>query len=597
MRPTISALRGWRLDELIAAAAIATANAQAITNAAGMIDRALLSTSTWSGRGQQAAKRTIAANADHAAEVCAVLHALASTAANANRELVPARDLVLSEVSRILADGFDVSDTGEVGVPNGDDADDETCADREASAAIWQNRISTALSAIATLDDTYGRAFTAYAKDLADMVDGQRPITLPDGTRADPDAVVASLAAMTPAQRRAFLATLTADDIRQLIIADPHTMGNLDGIPFSTRISANDVNIRNALAQEITAGRGDGARARKLTEMLTPVQRIGPTFGDTTPVRRQFVAFANTKVGHTIEMVGDLDNSTRNAVVYVPGTNSNLNGSRSNYESALNLSARTGGPVFMYLDERLPQKMGHEGVLAGAPLAAVPAAAPIGAVRAVLGLTDSAADTGPAKDIAPGLVSFGRELDTELNRIAPTAKTTFIGHSYGGAVVGTAEQLGLRADRVIYASSAGTGALNTGWHNANPNVERYSLTAPGDWIHTAQQTGRLGTDPDTAPGVARLDTGYYSPGGTHHGQLITGQNGGHGGYWDDPDSTGFQNMVSVIVGDTPTEYVARIPDTPEAQTASFDAARIAATTAGFVPLLGVETLRRWLSSD
>lgn len=44
--------------------------------------------------------------------------------------------------------------------------------------------------------------------------------------------------------------------------------------------------------------------------------------------------------------------------------------------------------------------------------------------------------------MAPKLVAFGKTLDAEIDAVAPGAKTTYIGHSYGGSVVGTAEQLG-----------------------------------------------------------------------------------------------------------------------------------------------------------
>lgn len=587
MRPTISELKDWRLGDLTNAQTVATANARTIVETTTAIDRALLTAGSWTGTAQQAAKRKITADSDHAAEVSTVLLSLASTAANAHRELTPARAQVLAEVQRAVDDGFTVSDTGEVIVPDDADADDAETADRQASAQIWENRIDVALTAVATLDATYGRAFADHAKDLRSMVDGQAPITLPDGTRIDPDALVTKLAAMTPAARRAFLATLSADDIRQLVTANPQVMGNLDGVPFATRIAANDVNVRTALATEIAAGRGDGPRARKLTEMLTPVPDNTGGVGQPQLVPRKFIAFSNTRQGHTIEMVGDLNAATPNAAVYVPGTGTNLNSSKSNYEAARNLSQRTGGPVFMYLDDRLPQTMGEANAKGAAALAVANPAA--GAAYLALGLDGSAADADPAKAIAPDLVSFGRELDTELAQVAPNAKTTFIGHSYGGVVVGTAEQMGLRADRVIYASSAGSGALSTGWHNANPDVERYSMTAPGDWIQTVQAAERFGADPDTAPSVTRLDTGYY--GSTHDAALVAGTDG-HGDYWDDPTSTAFTNMVAVITGEDPTEYVRRAPDTPEAQAVGFAAARTAAPMSP-----AAELLRRWLSSD
>lgn len=162
--------------------------------------------------------------------------------------------------------------------------------------------------------------------------------------------------------------------------------------------------------------------------------------------------------------------------------------------------------------------------------------------------------------MAPGLVDFGRELDRTLATVAPDAQTTDIGHSYGGSVVGTAEQLGLNADRVIYASSAGTGVLDGPWQNPNPDVQRFSMTAPGDPVHFSQSLGgtQHGGDPDNLPGVRRLDTGLYRS-GDHEGELVWGPRG-HGDYWNDPKSDAFRNMVEVVTGGNQTPYWRRGPD-------------------------------------
>ncbi|MGC4933092.1 alpha/beta hydrolase [Gordonia sp. DT30] len=189
-----------------------------------------------------------------------------------------------------------------------------------------------------------------------------------------------------------------------------------------------------------------------------------------------------------IEIVGAINPTTRNVAVYVPGTNSNLNGSQSNHNAALNLARASGGPVILYMDGEFPAGNGVSAFVN-----------PFG--------DNDAMDTTLARRMAPDLVSFGHELDRTLDETSPDAKTTFIGHSYGGSIVGTAEQLGLNADNVIYASSAGTGVIDDQpWHNPNDDVRRYSLTAPGDPIQYFQGLEtQHGGDPDTTPGVTRLE--------------------------------------------------------------------------------------------
>ena len=92
-------------------------------------------------------------------------------------------------------------------------------------------------------------------------------------------------------------------------------------------------------------------------------------------------------------------------------------------------------------------------------------------------------------------------------------------------------------------------------------MDRYSLTFPGDPIHYVQSFpgNPHGHDPDTAPGVIRLDTGTVElDERTVDGGLVT-----HGAYWNDTESTAFQNMVKVIVGAEPDLYVPRKPDVAE----------------------------------
>ncbi len=349
---------------------------------------------------------------------------------------------------------------------------------------------------------------------------------------------------MTPDQRAAFLGSMSAQDLQALIDANPQVMGNTDGVPFPARIAANRINIHNALNDEQQKPNPSAARITQLRAMLAPIEdpefaRDHSATAEGTQgnpfdglMNRQFVAFSHAGGGRMIEMIGNLHPGNKGVSVYVPGMGTNLNGSSVNHNAAWNLARLSNSPAFLYMNGELPQKL--------LPEAAFP---------------------GDARAMARGLVEFGKEVDRAVKDNAPGTPVTYIGHSYGGSVVGSAEQLGLRADRVLYASSAGTGVYDGPWVNKNPKVQRFSMTAPGDLIGATQSLDKRinphGSDPDEMPGVTRLDTGYYSQSNRDHpGEIVFGPDG-HGDYWNDPGSTAFANMAGVISGGDVTGYVER----------------------------------------
>ncbi|WAC56783.1 hypothetical protein [Gordonia sp. SL306] len=545
MRPTIPELREWNTHRVSEAGAVAESAAATLDNAMDGVIRALDATSGWCGESRCAADLTVARERGNVHEIRNILNRIADEAEDAGADLTHARELVLRLVDAALAGGFVVTDLGEVV---------RVDMSKETDAQALEVAIMRALEVVGQLDDDHGARLERLAGELAATRTGQPVPRFSNGHNVNPDEVVATLRSMTAVERRELWSRMAADDRRRVMHADPQTIGNLDGVDFDTRADANEINIRNALTEERQAGRAAGPRAAVLEEFA----KRSP---DGTAERR-FIAFDNTAEGRFIEMVGGLGSGTRNATVYVPGTRSSMNRSAESYGVAQDLAQRTGGPVFVYLDGDLPQKVGFEGL---------PDAVGRGAVAGLLGIgsglgesiDDSAVETGFARDMAPRLVGFGAALDAELAQRAPEATTTFIGFSYGGSVVGSAEQLGLRADRVVYASSAGTGVFDGPWRNPNPEVERYSLTAPGDPIQYVQSVpgNPHGSDPDTAAGVVRMDTGFTGPDANGHRTLIEGTSS-HGSYWHDPNSDAFRNIVRVINGDEPTPYVERAPDRP-----------------------------------
>ncbi|MFT4042178.1 MAG: alpha/beta hydrolase [Gordonia sp. (in: high G+C Gram-positive bacteria)] len=561
MRPLISALRGWDIESISAAGDAAQAAADAIDSALTAMTNAMDYPSHWSGKTHDAVVHRVTDERDHADEIRNVLQQIADEATDAASALAYARAFTLREVDFARQYGFAVSDTGEVTSDEHPDEKTGISQRRAEEAVTLQARIHNGLDTIDEYDIRFGTALEALRTDLAAMINGHPEVIAPDGNRRDPDDVVTMLTQMSADERRAFLDRLSPQDQRRIMQADPDTIGNLNGVPFPIRIDANEINIRNAINDEEHKHTAAGdKRAAVLRDLLRrrsdPLRVPKGTSPDAIPagldaddlmVERQFISFRNTPNGQIVEMIGNIHRNTRNAAVYIPGTGTNLNNSRSNYDSAWNLAHDSASPVFIYMEGDLPQNLGIE-----EPARRL--------FSSIIGdqnstphdLSDSAVNRRFAQEMAPRLVQFGHELDTELGHIAPESKTTYIGHSYGGSVLGSAEQLGLRADRVVYASSAGTGIFDGAWNNANPNVERFSMTAPADPIQIIQDLpgNPHGSDPDDAPGVTRLATGSYSGQTPEHSGLVAGP-GGHGGYWDDPGSTAFRNLVAVVRGDTP----------------------------------------------
>ncbi|WKG03855.1 alpha/beta hydrolase [Mycolicibacterium sp. HK-90] len=506
----------------------------------------------WKGSAADAAIENATTTLQRMQRLHDALTALRTALQDGGADLVQQRSSIVNTVEQLRGQGWQVADDGTVSIRPGSALDIFS----RLSPVNRMMLLAMAAKASAQLKEKLAQFEATDTKVGQQVRDAAAPLSTPDVTPPpgpnDPKALVERLAGMTPDERAAFLAGLPPETVQAMVQADPQVMGNTDGVPFDTRIEANNINIRNALAEEQKKQPPDEARVRQLEAMLKPIE-FPPGSGQMVP--RKFVGFSLEGNGRMIEMVGEIKPGIKGVGVVVPGTGTNLNGSASNHAAAVALAEKSGSPVFLYMGDDFPQDLAK------------------------------AADPAYAASMAPKLVSFGHEIDRAVGAGAPGTPVTYIGHSYGGAIVGTAEQMGLRADRVLHASSAGTGILSGEYTNPNPDVQRYSMTAPGDpisavqslprevtdnpwveslpWIpHTADgQVGNpLGglpsaTDPDEIPGVTRLDTGYYGS-GDRADQVIVGQDA-HGEYWNDPESDAFRNMVAVINGGEATGYVER----------------------------------------
>lgn len=326
-------------------------------------------------------------------------------------------------------------------------------------------------------------------------------------TRADPAEVYSTVEHMSHADRRV------------LALAEPEIVGGAYGVPWAVRARANAVTVRRALHREQLAGTPWSPRIGRLETMA---RRAGRR-------RRTFIAFSPRRGGRMIEVVGEPGPGTDAVAVYVPGTGTNLDMSHVNTDVVEDLVEAGGGRLVAvaFLDGEFPQ--------------------------------DIMADAGRphfAEAMAPRLVRFCREVDRVMEIECPGAALTVLGHSYGGRIVGTAERLGLRADRVVYAESPDLGVGVAGpadWRSPGP-VRRFSFTAPGDPVELLQVRfglRRRWSVSDLSDGAVRLDTGYFAGSGDHdddpaHPEPVYGTRG-HGGVFD-RDCGAFRAMLAVMLG-------------------------------------------------
>ncbi|MGY4712123.1 alpha/beta hydrolase [Mycolicibacterium sp. CBM1] len=562
---TIAQVRAWRPDGLVALAQQWDEAAGRLQARADTIDHDVAgSAAVLQGAGADTARAAIGPATAELRQLCRALVLAAAEARDASVAVGAARERVLAVVVDAADEGYLVGDVGTVGPPPSPSALLVACSGGSESAAKamlevraqeLSRALKAALDALSTTDTEAARAIDTAMRTAMGAASPAAAAVRPAAVATDPvtqwpqmgqDRIAAQIGAMSP------------EDRRRLIARAPHQVGNTDGVPWEMRMAANRINLANAiLDQRRTIDRPEEEKLRAAVspaldpasaERLWAALHADPAMhaaaiaahdGDARRridyyeslladvpdpcnrdrwVPRQILAFDPDRQS-LIEVSGDLDRA-RSIAVLVPGLNTRFDDSADDLATARRFVAGSEGDVAMisYL---------------GGPF-------PTGALAA--GVAD-AADARYALDMAPRLVAFSEDVE----RRAGSVPVTYIGHSYGGSIVGTAERFGLTADRVIYveAAGAGVGVRNPGdWHNRNPAVLRFSLTAPADPIGLVQGVlfGSHGADPDRMPGVVQLAAGRRLT-----GEPMAGLSA-HSDVINEP-SDAWHNILAVITGD------------------------------------------------
>ena len=556
--PTVSQALGWQPAALGELAREWDATAGRLQAHADTVDHAAQTTS-WSGAGADAARTGIAPAAAGLRELCRALVLAAAEARDAEQVLTAAREQVVAVLAEAQADGCSVGDDGAVEPPANPPELLVACSGGSPAAAMTMlgvragdltRRLQESLTRLGAADAEAALAIDA-AFDLEPVPAAVRPAGaavagVSDWPTTSQDGIAGQIATLSPAERE------------RLVEQAPHQVGNTDGVPWDMRVAANRINIATAILDErrtldrpvedklrsalspgmnpadaarlwavlhtdpkmreaVIAGH-DRAANRRIAYYETLLADVPDPLDRERRIPRQILAFDPGREMF-IELSGDMARA-RAIGVLVPGLNTTFDDTADDLATTRRLVAGSSGDVAMIN-------------FLGGPF-------PTGPL--VAGIVD-AAEPGYALTMAPRLVAFSEDVERRAGHIP----VTYIGHSYGGSILGTAERFGLTADRVIYVEAAGAGVgvhSPADWHNRNPAVLRFSLTAPGDLIGAAQGNSLSphGADPDEMPGVIPLAagrrlTGWPMIGPSTHSDVLT------------EPSDAWHNILAVIVGD------------------------------------------------
>jgi hypothetical protein len=508
MGPTLAQAMAWRPEALHE---LADAWDKAAEELIARVDTVAHPVESWTGGAADTARL-------HAARIAADAGALARslvTAAVAARDgadqIATARADVLARVADARDVGLTVADDGSASAPT--DPMPLLVALSGGDPGVAHDMLTgRAVELTAQINDALDRLGVADADAANDIAEAfasspaaDAAPTVPAGTwpAMNQDRIAELIAAMTPEQRQ------------RLIAEFPRQVGNTDGVPWDMRVAANRVNIAQAIL--------DADDPRRVEFYRSLLGEVDDPAGNRQRVDRQILAFDPARAS-LVELNGNLSTASSVAVL-VPGMNTTIEGSAANTQTARRFVSATRGEVatITYLGGPFPR--GN---------------------NPVTGLVD-AANPRYALDMAPRLVAFSEDVDRTVDATGRSVPVTYIGHSYGGSILGTAEARGMTADRTLYvaAAGAGVGVDDPGdWHNRNPDVLRFSMTAPGDFIQAVQGIpgGPHGADPDEMPGVIPLATGYYDD-----GRLMAGPEA-HSDVLNWP-SDAWRNVLAVITGD------------------------------------------------
>ncbi|MBD8044234.1 hypothetical protein H9638_10495 [Arthrobacter sp. Sa2BUA2] len=343
---------------------------------------------------------------------------------------------------------------------------------------------------------------------------------------------------------RAAWLDLSAADQEKLLLLYPAVFGALNGVPFASRAHANTVTVagyRHTARRDLASlkepsladysqsragaaqwGRDHGAWKAEKARLETVLK--GLDFA--TDRASQVILVSSAADGRIVTMHGSPSDAVDRTAVLVPGTGADL-GTLASYTDRLDAINGDSAPEklsFYWQGTDLPNELHHN-------------------------LTSAYNEDG-----GPLLAAFDHALDLE---VPANTRSTYVGYSAGGSLLGTGEREGLTASNILYVAPAGIGhEVSSPSDTGSPDANRYWIQTRDDPITAAQVAGGgfhsgsfwSGGVPTAQMDAVRLESGFVNP--KKPDSLMKG----HSDYFV-KGSTSAANMQSVIEGGRVSLYV------------------------------------------
>ncbi|GAB1689351.1 alpha/beta hydrolase [Krasilnikovia sp. M28-CT-15] len=397
-------------------------------------------------------------------------------------------------------------------------------AGANAARAEAGTALTAALSVAATADGVATRRLADLSAAVGALIAATPGSTGRAGPLAalPPEGTPLPSCTASPAEVRAWWATLTPAQRLWSTATEPAVMATLDGLPAADRDLANRLLLDQRRAElDRSLRHARGGERKRLRGLREGLAALADRLADDAGPRAYLLRLDLTGEGRVVMALGDPDRADH-VLTHVPGMTAGL----ASYDGELRHA------------ERVAAQAGR--------------LAPAAATSAVLWLdydapdfVDEAAGAGRAEAGAVRLRRFQDGLDAAHE--GHRAHRTVLGHSYGSLVVGrAAAEPGLAADDVIFVGSPGVGVDSAGALSM-PTGHVWSSTSRSDIIQYAALAPR-GLAADLAVAATVPGLGAALAFGRPEDDLWFGRNpsdpafgarlfesqpdAGHLGYWD-----------------------------------------------------------------
>lgn len=349
--------------------------------------------------------------------------------------------------------------------------------------------------------------------------------------------------------------SLTDAERERMALLYPGVIGVLNGVPLATRGRTNQITVaglREQTAEKLAEHRDNRPQhapgnayergqwedeEERLQTVLDGLDKAWNGYGreqypdDPRALPGYTTLFVSTEGnGQIATMRGEPSSSTERAVTFVPGTHTTID-SVDRYNNALNAmdGDDPGGTVSIYWQGTdLPQE-----------------------------LIRGNATSRYNEDGAPRLAAFDFAADLEMSSDRTRdVQTTYVGHSAGGSLLGTAERedMGLDSSNIVYVAPAGTGhEVSSPGDTSNEHANRFLIQTNDDPISAAQLLGGgfhggsfwEGSNPVGQMDAIRLESGLMEDGSVMSGHTDYFEHG----------STSAQNIEGVVYGEDVAPYL------------------------------------------